>query len=412
MSLVIIGCGLGRDDLTAKMHERIMSARVLAGGRRLLDWFPDHLAEKVVLDASARNKARELLERAASQAVVVLASGDPLFFGIAATFLKIADESEKKLETCTAIEIMPNVSAVQAACARAGISWSGLEFFNLHGRGSLAWRRILRASEGALILAGPEEKSPGRLAALLVARFPEASQRKAIVFANLGCKDEVLLYDSLGALAGGDFPSLSLLYIAPAAQAREIPAPAWGLPVSEYAHEAGLITKAEIRAVLLAKLQLVPGVFWDLGAGSGSVAVEAAFMQSGLKVYAVEKNESRAGLIRANALMQGVMEGVEIVVGDISEVMADLPDPDRVFLGGGGDRIGEIAESAFARLSPGGILAAAAVTLESRARLSEVLKDHCDEVVEINISRSHRLNGLRLLKSENPIGLFIFRKGE
>ena len=408
MALVIIGCGLGPEDLTEKMRRKIAMAEVLAGGRRLLDWFPENPAERVVLDAAARRQAAELLARAATARVVVLASGDPLFFGIAGTFLDVAAAANGN----PPIEIIPNVSAVQAACARAGLNWNRIEFFNLHGKASqVPWRRILRAPGGALLLAGPGEKNPGRLAAALVAEFPAAGKRKAIVFADLGKESEVVHHDDLEAIAGRDWPALSLLYLAPADASSEMPWPACGLPVDEFAHEAGLITKEEVRAVILAKLRLVPGILWDLGAGSGSVAVEAASMQPGLKVFAVEKEPSRVELIRANALKHGVSESIEVIDGDIPAVIDRLPAPDRVFIGGGGEEIGRIAETAFARLLPGGIMVAAAVTLESRAELSRVLKDYSFEVVEINIARSRPLGGLRLLKSENPIGLYIYRKG-
>ncbi len=409
MSLLIIGCGLGLEDLSAAKRERIGKARVLAGGRRLLDWFPGVAAERVVLDADARRRARELLSRAENEKVVVLASGDPLFFGIATTFTELASATRGNLK----IEIIPNVSAVQAACARIGIGWPGLAFFNLHGKSScLPWRRILRAPDGALLLAGPGAANPGRLAADLISVFPQAEKRKAFVLANLGRKDEVVYEGVLGLIADRDFPSLSLLYIAPAAHSREVPHPACGLPAAAFEHEAGLITKEEVRAVILAKLRLVPGIAWDLGAGSGSVAVEAAFMQPGLKVYAVEKNAARAELVRCNAVKQGVSDSLTVVTGEILTAICNLPDPDRVFIGGGGKQSGSIAASAFARLMPGGIMVAAAVTLESRAQLSTILPGVDGELVEINISRSRNLHGLRMLKAENPIALYIFKKNK
>ena len=97
MSLTIIGCGLCLDDLTEAMTKRISEAKILAGGQRLLDWFPAHQAKKVVLDAHARQQAAELLELAKSSEVIVLASGDPLFFGIAATFMSLLDDPDKSL---------------------------------------------------------------------------------------------------------------------------------------------------------------------------------------------------------------------------------------------------------------------------------------------------------------------------
>lgn len=406
MSLTIIGCGLCLDDLTVSMIKRISEAGILAGGQRLLDWFPEHPAKKVTLDAHARQQAVELLGLAKESEVVVLASGDPLFFGIATTFLSLSDDVDNSLK----IDITPNISAIQAACTRLGRSWNDLEFFNLHGRiSAIDWRRILR-STGALLLAGTGDKRPQFLAAALIDLFPLAKSRPATVFCDLGRDEERCFSGTLAQIANQDFSPLSLLFIEAAEETKEIPPLALGLPCAEYEHEAGLITKEEVRAVILAKLRLVPGVMWDLGAGSGSLAIEAASLNHGLKVWAVEKESNRISIIENNALKQGCLNDLEIISGKSLEILGELPDPDRIFIGGGGQEIAEITSKAFARLSSGGILVATAVTLESRAALSTILIDEEREVVEINISRSQPLGKIHLLKSENPIAIYVFRK--
>ncbi len=419
MSLTIIGCGLCPDDLTETIKRRIDGAQILAGGQRLLDWFPDHQSEKIALGAHARQQAAKLLELAENSEVVVLASGDPLFFGIAATFLSLQKECEKKSLQISSpddsvkaveIEIIPNISAIQSACAHLGQAWNELEFFNLHGRiSSIPWRQILRSC-GALILAGPGERRPQVLAASLFDLFPLAGARKAAVFCDLGRDEERVFHGTLAEVAKGDFSPLSLLFVAAAHDSLSIPPLALGLPRTEFEYEAGLITKEEVRAVILTKLRLVPGVMWDLGAGSGSVAVEAASLDRGLKVWAVEKDPDRVRLIKNNALKQGCLDNLEIVSCEILENLEKLPVPDRIFIGGGGRELSMITQKAFSRLTAGGILVATAVTLESRAALSSVLVDECLEVVEINISRSRPLGGMRLLKSENPVAIYVFKK--
>ena len=418
MGIAIVGCGLGPDDLSERLRSRIYSAPVLAGGRRLLEWFPGAGRKRVVLGGGLRSQAAELLARAENEEIVVLASGDPLFFGIAATFLALAGPEGEKGGPGSGpgvrLEIFPNVSAVQAACARLGIDWSGFEYYNLHGREAetMPWRRILRAPAGAILLAGLGERAPARLAARLIDSFPPAAERRAVVCAALGGPDEELRPGCLAELASGEFPAPALLLLYPAPFGRLIPPPAWGLPLTEFTHTAGLITKPEVRAVILAKLCLIPGIFWDLGAGSGSVAIEAAAQQPGLQVLAVEKEPSRVELIQANVHRHGVAGQVEIHSGEIASLLSELPPPDRVFVGGGGERLGEIVERAFSRLSPGGLLLAAAVTLESRAVLTQTLPAALDEVVEINLSRGRPLGGLHLLKSENPVGLYLYRQEE
>ena len=410
MSLVIIGCGLGPGDLTEKMRCRIAEAGILAGGRRLLDWFPAVRAEKVELGAAARQVAAELLVRAESGKVVVLASGDPLFFGIAGTFSSLRKEMEQKSRV--EIEVWPNISSIQAACARLGRDWSGLAFFNLHGReAELPWRAILRAPGGAILLAGAGEQAAQKLAAGLIEAFPRAAGRRAAVLADLGRPDREQVFSAdLAAIAESEFSPLALLYLEPPAAEALLPPLALGLETGLFVHEAGLITKPEVRALALARLGLVPGVLWDLGAGSGSVAVEAALLQPGLKVCAVEKEENRCRMIAENAARFGCTAAISIHQRKILDILPELPAPDRVFIGGGGEDIAEIAAAAFARLRPGGRLVAAAVTLESRAALTGSGNLPPGEIIEINISRSRPLNGLRLLKSENPIALYLFHK--
>ncbi|MEA3348383.1 MAG: precorrin-6Y C5,15-methyltransferase (decarboxylating) subunit CbiT [Pseudomonadota bacterium] len=418
MSLTIIGCGLCLDDLTVTMLKRISEAKILVGGQRLLDWFPDHQGEKVALGAHARKQAAKLLLLAKESEIVVLASGDPLFFGIAATFLSLQDEGGEEglpqapdnLDKFGEIEIVPNISVLQGACARFGRAWSELDFFNLHGHiTAIDWRRILRSS-GALLLAGPGDKRPQFLAAVLIDLFPPAKSRQAAVFCDLGCQQEKVFTGTLAQVASREFSSLSLLFIEAAEDAGKIPPLALGLPRAEFEYEAGLITKEEVRAVILAKLRLVPGIMWDLGAGSGSVAIEAAALSRGLKVWAIEKEPERVQMIENNARKQGGLDDLEIISGESLEILEKLPDPDRIFIGGGGQELAEITTEAFARLAAGGILVATAVTLESRAALSSVLADECLEVVEINIARSQPLGKMRLLKSENPIAIYVFRK--
>ncbi len=408
MSLVIIGCGLGPEDLTEKMRHRIAEAGILAGGRRLLGWFPAVRAEKIEIGAGARRVAGELLDRAETADVVVLASGDPLFFGIAGTFFSLRQERKSRV----GIEVWPNLSSIQAACARLERDWSGLALFNLHGReAELPWRSILRAPGGAMLLAGAGEQSARSLAAGLIGAFPRAADRRATVLADLGQPGRERIFSaSLAAIAENEFSPLALLYLAPPAANDPLPPLVLGLETEAFVHEAGLITKPEVRALAVARLGLVPGVFWDLGAGSGSVAVEVASLQPGLRVCAVEKDAKRCRMIAENAARFGCSAAVTIHQRKILDVLPELPSPDRVFIGGGGGDIAEIAAAAFARLRPGGRLVAAAVTLESRAALTGSGKLPPGEVVEINIARSRPLNGLRLLKSENPIALYLFHK--
>ena len=181
-----------------------------------------------------------------------------------------------------------------------------------------------------------------------------------------------------------------------------------GLPDSCFAHEKNLITHSEIRAVALSKLHLGSGVMWDIGAGSGSVGIEAAGLCRNLTVYSVEKNDDRIKNIEANIREFGV-GNVVIKPGDALEIIEDLPAPRAVFIGGGGEGIAAILKKCYEKLLPGGYIVVTAVLLETRSALAETLKDKCIEVVSLSVSRSKSLGKSRMMKSENSIEMYVYK---
>ncbi|MFA4943906.1 MAG: precorrin-6y C5,15-methyltransferase (decarboxylating) subunit CbiE [Lentisphaeria bacterium] len=403
--LTIIGCGLGPDDLTPRHRQAVEAADLLAGGQRLLAWFPEFPGETIVLDHAAATAAAALAESARRRRVAVLASGDPLFFGIARLFTRLLPPEM--------VTILPNVSAAQAALARLKLPWHGTRFFSVHGREApLPWERILRAPSAIVYCDGV--RTPQQVAATLVERHPAAASRPAALAADLGAADETLREASLGELARQPaVGTLAMLVLLPPAEsapgAATAPPLPLGLPDAAYDHEHGLITHPEIRAVALAKLRLRPGVLWDLGAGSGSVAVEAAGLCEGLRAYAVEGKPERCRQIQANAERFG-RAGITVIQEDILAAIPRLPPPDAVFIGGGGSQIAEIATAAFAALRPGGVLVAAAILNETRAALAGILAAAESEVLEIAVRRQAPLGHGTMMKPENAVLLAVFAK--
>jgi len=171
----------------------------------------------------------------------------------------------------------------------------------------------------------------------------------------------------------------------------------WGLAEDRFAHRAGLITAAEGRAIALGKLALPPhGVVWDVGAGSGSVAVECARLAPDLRVLAIERNERDGERIRANALAHHVT--VEVVTGTAPQVLAALPDPDRIFVGGGGL---DVLEVALDRLRPGGTIVATYAALDRAAAAWGRL----GSLVQVAVSRGEAVGSAPSLRlaAENPV---------
>ncbi len=171
-----------------------------------------------------------------------------------------------------------------------------------------------------------------------------------------------------------------------------------------------MITHAEVRAVALAKLNIGPGVMWDIGAGFGSVGIEAVGLCECLDVYAVEKKEDRAGYITRNAAASGA--GVTVVCGHAPEIIPQLPAPRSVFIGGGGKDVAEILQKTYERLQPGGCIVAAAVMLETRTALMSVLESCRTEITEIAVRHGKTMGpGTRMVPA-SPVTLCCFKKQE
>jgi precorrin-6Y C5,15-methyltransferase (decarboxylating) len=173
---------------------------------------------------------------------------------------------------------------------------------------------------------------------------------------------------------------------------------AWGGPEHEFAHRDGMITKSEVRAVALGKLQLPrTGVLWDVGAGSGSVAIEAARLCPGLRVVAVERDNESADRIEANARVHSVV--VDVVRGTAPGALARLPDPDRIFIGGGGL---DALDAALHRLRPGGVVVASYALLDRAV----VGWQRLGNIVEVTISRGAPVRDSSVrLTAQNPVFL-------
>lgn len=399
--VTIVSCGMGPDDLTPRHHAAINGARILAGGRRLLAWFPDFSGRTITVGARTAETVGEIVQLAESHRIAVLASGDALFFGIARLFAERLPAAN--------LTILPNVTAAQTALARLRMPWNAFRFFSQHGStATLPWRAVLQ-SAGAVIYADPQHP-PQSIAADLIQRFPAAAARQAAIVQDLGAEERI---DSgtLGDLCHNHAGGLSMLVVLPPSGETDptVPVLPLGLDDSEYEHEHGLITHPEIRAVVLAALRLRPGVLWDLGAGSGSVSIEAAGLCNGLRVEAVEAQPNRCDQIRRNATRAGCVD-YHVVEGDILESLPGLPAPSAVFIGGGGARLGAIVEQAWDRLPPGGTMVATAVMEESRTILRQALPSSERQIIELAVRRATPLGQGIMMKPDNPIGVYSFGK--
>ena len=296
--------------------------------------------------------------------VAVLASGDPLFFGIGRTLLERFNPER--------VHITPALSAVQLACTRFKLPWDDLPLISLHGRapGDIAGRILNRPK---VMLFTDHRNSPDRIARELLKvldEYKDNARKHGIrirIAENLGLTDERLCSGTLKDIAEQKFSPLNMMLIENRRAEKEEAVRAseggfiFGLEEDDITHSRGLITKDEIRAVILHRLRLPrTGVFWDVGGGSGSVSVEAARLCPDLSIYIIEQKEESQENIRANIVRYGLYN-IKLICGQAPDVLPDLPDPDRVFIGGSKGLLAEIIPRCAERLTHKGRMVASAV---------------------------------------------------
>lgn len=335
-------------------RQALAAADVVVGAQRLHDDL-DRVnqvalsAERIKLFGPL-DKVLDLIEERVGQGqrVCMVASGDPGFFGIERLLVG---------RFGTAVAVHPAPSSIALAFARAQIHWDDATIVSCHGRPlARALPHILGASKVAVLVSNTTPPQAVG-AALLDAGAPH---RHAVVVSRIGEADESLTRTDIAGLADGTFDPLSVLILTAEQQPIAVNAiVGWGRPIAEYEHRASMITKPEVRAVVLSKLELFgAGVLWDVGACSGSVGIEAARLAPGLRVYAIEQNSNDCERIRSNANRVALT----VIEQAAPEAYQDLPDPDRVFVGGGG--ITSFV-AACDRLRSGGTVVATYATMQS-----------------------------------------------
>lgn len=364
--------------------EPLPAAALVIGGRRHLDHVTIPPGTRtltmggdlgLVLDAIA----------AGTGTVVVLASGDPGFFGIVRALAERFGPGS--------LEVRPAPSTVSLAFARLGLPWDDALVVSAHGRPLSAAAAAAAKVAKVAVLVSPESP-PEALGKELLALG--AAPARVAICSRLGLADETVRHTDLDGLAAGAWDPLSVVVLVRgtgfAAEARL----AWGRADEVFAHRGGMVTKSEVRAVALGKLELpTHGVLWDVGAGSGSVALECALLCPALRVFAIESRSDDARRIEENARHLGA--DLTVVHRSAPGALVDLPDPDRAFVGGGGL---VVLDAVIERLRPGGRMVATFAALDRAAAAAERL----GHLVQIAASRGERLpDGGWRLAATNPV---------
>ncbi|GAA3556079.1 precorrin-6y C5,15-methyltransferase (decarboxylating) subunit CbiE [Streptomyces osmaniensis] len=396
--ITVVGTGTGEP-----LPEDVLAgAELVVGGRRHLDAAgPGDDVERVVLGAlaPALDTIAEYVEK--DRRVVVLASGDPGFFGIVRALVERFGPER--------LQVRPGVSSVAAAFARIGLPWDDAVVVSAHGRELRTAVNVCRARPKVAVLTGPGS-GPAELGAELARK---ADARVLVVASALGTGDERVERVTPAEAAARDWGASVSVVLSldparalggPRTVAGSDPGPtAWALDEGEFAHRDSMITKFEVRALALARLGPRLGdLVWDVGAGSGSVAVECARL--GAAVTAVEKTRDGIERIRANADAHGV--DVHVVHGAAPTVLSDLEDPDAVFIGGGGRELPAIVTACARRARRSVVVAMAALDRVPAAREALTCAGFdCDGVL-LHSSRLAPLPGdVTRLASTNPVFL-------
>ncbi len=392
-SISLVGL-IGGECFGFAARRALSEATVLVGAPRHLAALPSGLPGRPVKLQGSLGDVLDGVEagRDSGEKVCVVVSGDPGFFGLA----RLA----RARFGAGGVAVHPAPSSVALACARAGLAWDDAVVVSAHGRPLDAAVDAILAHAKVAVLTSPDQppESVGR--ALLAHGSPDRDgpARNVIVASRIGEPGEQVWYGDTAGLAAGRFDPLSVV-LCTAPEPRPVagagPIWTWGLPEAAYRHRDGMITKAEVRAIVLGKLRLpAAGVLWDIGAGSGSVAAEAARLAPALRVFAVERRADAVADLRRN--LAGT--AATIVPAAAPESLSGLPDPDRVFVGGGG--LG-VLDATLSRLRPGGTVVATYTGID-RAAAGAARLGH---LVQIAVNRGVPIAGTASvrLQAENPV---------
>jgi precorrin-6Y C5,15-methyltransferase (decarboxylating) len=411
----------GCEGLTPQTLKTLSQADVVIGGTRTLALFANALKQDCVAHDLTGNlsKVPEWIRTAQNDGMrcAVLATGDPLCHGIAAYLLsRLCVES---------FDILPNVSTLQLACARLSLPWQEIKICSVHTKDAGEWsegagaehglyalRRAITQHDRLAILTSPDN-TPGRIARLLIAANLHEQFQMAVA-ANLETDDEEITRDiAITEIAARKFPDPNVVLLW---RVTPIAKPIlFGLSDDSFQQrypEKGLITKREVRAVSFARMQLrSDSIIWDIGAGSGSVGVEAAQLCPQGHVYAIEKNAGDCGNALVNRTTLG-LHNYSLLNGKAPEGLENWPDPDAVFVGGSGGELAALITLILQRLKPGGWLVMNFVTFENIAVAIETLKasDAEWDVTQMQCSRSKPILDMQRLAAENPVWIVSAQK--
>lgn len=393
----LIGLGdNGKDSLLPQYLDWISQCEVLVGGARHLQFFSDFKGERIVI----KGALSELIEQLSKdeRSIVILASGDPLLYGIGSYVTR-------KLAN---VEIYPYISSVQLAFARLGQSWQDAYVTSVHGR---SMKGLVQRIDGrqTIALLTDETNSPNAIAAYLL--HYGMDEYRAYVAENLGGTNEKVGWYSLQEMAATEFSSLNVVILH-----KQYDGPRWclGIDDDQFAQrkpDKGLITKKEVRALSIANMNIrSDSIIWDIGTCTGSMAIEAARIARLGEVYAIEKNEADLENCKQNAVK--FRTDITAVLGRAPQRLEEFPDPNAIFIGGTGGEMQELLHQCCTRLQAGGVIVLNAATIETlyEANKAFAREGFQTQITLLQVSRSKPILDMNRFEGLNPVYIITAKK--
>jgi len=397
--LTIVGIGEdGLDGLGDAAKRCIAAAEFVFGGRRHLDLAAAAITGEARAWPQPFDSTMKAVLALRGRKVCVLASGDPFCHGVGTTLVRLVPREE--------MEVLPAPSAFSLAASRLGWALPEVETVSLHGKPLALLRPLLHPGARLLALTS-DERGPADVAALLT--WLGFGGTSITVLEALGGPNERIRATTADGFDLKDVNPLNLLALEVHATSQAAILPlAPGLPDDAFEHD-GQITKRDIRALTLSALAPRRGeLLWDIGAGSGSVAIEWMLRHPSLRAIAIEASIPRAQRVRRNADALGV-PGLRLVEGAAPAALAGLPQPDAIFIGGGGSEPG-VMDAAIAALPSGGRLVANAVTLEMEAVLLSLQARLGGDLTRIAVSRAGPVGSMQGWRPAMPVTQWVWTK--
>ncbi|MEO1179536.1 MAG: precorrin-6y C5,15-methyltransferase (decarboxylating) subunit CbiE [Cyanobacteria bacterium J06636_28] len=398
--LHVVGLGLnGLQSLSPNALTCLEKAEVIAGSKVHLQTVADYPARQLPLDSDIVAWLDQIADILQQQSVVVLTSGDPLFYGLGRLLTERFDQQY--------LRFYPQVSSIQLAFNRLGIPWQSATSVSVHGRQPHHLEQALKQGKSPLAILTDFVHTPGEIARLVRDIRPPVQYRMTVC-SHLGAAEETIQSVSIKEAIDSSFPNPNVVVLEVQPLTLEQPQPLFGIADKDFhtfPDQPGLITKQEVRTLSLSLLRLQPDItVWDVGAGTGSISIEIARLVPDARIYAIEKTAAGLTLIEKNCRRFDTPQ-ISSIRGVAPAALESLPAPDRIVIGGGGKAMPEILDVCCDRIRPNGVIVANFATLETCMLAKQQLQDKgwVVQLLQVNIARSATLAAATRFIPLNPV---------